>query len=675
MALMNAYAMKTPHAAVRTVQKRTQDMVLVEEHVSKIARVFLHVTQQNEQLRKSVDILTNDISYYWKLTMDERHKTARLVASMGIDAEVLSHLKTLVRKFETDQVEPLTRDFELVEDLDHQRWQLLDEMIFDLATVCNVFQYACRQPIGKICDSAAKLRSTQELIAQQLQANALVSSKLRLENQSEKSRNELLHIVKDEKLAEKSTSKSQASASRQLCVEEVEKLDERILMRETLYEQNCRKEAEIQEHKLKTQADLKAVTARATLLDGELELARVGLQGILQKISSTQARSSDQNARLHELTQRCSNLLTHNRKITDDIDDFREQELNVKDEIDFAEDELKKAKAHVLSAQSITTSLTDGIAAELVRMTNTVRLHDEKQSQLDALYHKLQVKKDAVRSAILEASQRAQSARAELPRARTEYADIRTKLESLRKELELAVCNNQHQKQRCDKVRIAAEEAEAALAAYKNSRANQYMRDIEAAVRDKQAKLQVLVQRCNELQAKDSDLRVKQAALATCSTAKNAAEIPLSISQSELDKLVSLSVEQQRVSLEAAFQLEILPQMQALEVLQSGRRLEIARSHREAGLDKLRAKIREIKTGKRAPLRAQHLNSEGMRQVQRTVVVRSAPNPSSSQAAASNSVYADGVKRSTNAALSASTVTHSSTSTSMGDWFNDADLW
>jgi hypothetical protein len=313
-------------------------------------------------------------------------------------------------------------------------------------------------------------------------------------------------------------------------------------------------------------------------------------------------------------------------------------------------------------------------------MTNTVRLHDEEQAQLDHLYKCLQLKKDANRSAILEASHRAQSARAELPRAKADYAEIQKRLESLRKELESAARKNQTQKQTCEKVHVAAEEAQAALVAYKNARAHQYMQDLEAAVRDKQAKLQALVQRSDELQAKESDLHAKHVALVSCSTAKNAAEVPLTVSQSELDKLVASGVEEQRATLEAAFQLEISPKVKALEELQSGRRLELARSHREAGLDKLRAKIREMKTGgKRAPPRAQHFNSEEIHQLQSTVYVRNVSKPNAAPASAAavavagNFVLVDGVKRSAKPPVSTFSPSNVSTS-SPGDWFNE-DLW
>ena len=106
----------------------------------------------------------------------------------------------------------------------------------------------------------------------------------------------------------------------------------------------------------------------------------------------------------------------------------------VQQEIFVVNEEQELARARVLFAQNITTSLTESITAQQERMTQTVRLHDERQAQQDKLYQALQRKKDEYRRNVLEASQRAQDLRAEIPRVKAEYAEQTKTLASMKKE-------------------------------------------------------------------------------------------------------------------------------------------------------------------------------------------------------------------------------------------------
>ncbi len=594
--------MRAPQVLPRSVltQKRTNQMLQVDQQVSKIARIFREREQTYQLLEQSVTKATTQLSYICKLTLEERHRSARLATSTEQSKETLCTLKEQIRILGDEQLDPLNKDFERVRLTAEAKKALASEIETDISYVTHMLRSLCQDPLATLKEHMQLMKSAQLKQLQEIQEKRKEADRLR-EHLHSKS------MSLDALLSDNLNVKTMLEESAQ----DVRDLQAAVAEAEALLTSNMQKYAEIkawndaeQKKRDNELEESKASVLRAKeeslIWESEIEIARLNKSTLLNNVKSSQARAEDQRTRCDELLSRVEELTARADGIRGEVADLTAQSDRLQTERCALEQEQRAARARVEAVQETTAALTESIARQQELMTDTVRQHDDRQAQQSKLYEALQARKDSQRAATLQHSQRTKDMLSELQRAKCSSMHQSNTLATLQAEAHIAEQNRSAQQRATDAAQLAAAEATAALKAQLEARAQDHAESLSKELANQKKRILQQAQQVEALQRAEEDSRDKIQALSNASFSPEDIIRLLPDLQNELDHIIAEEVKQQKETLEEAFLAETATQRAALDDIRSGKRLEREYTSRKAGAKQLQSKIDDAMSAVRA---------------------------------------------------------------------------
>jgi len=636
----------------------------VDAQVNKIARIFREREQASQELAHTINKAGAQLNYIWRLTLQERHRNARLATSNDQTADALNALEKLIGSLGKDELEPLNSDFQRVQITHENVRSLASEMDSDISIITDHFEATCQNPIALLREEISRLRvahdsrlqlaesksrARYQLCAQveqqSLSLDTIISAKLALAAAEEKTADKIVTLeayIEEEKSVLSRKQRELDEILQRIRNEERKKMDEVAAARGSL--EDAREEC--------------------AALDAELERAHASRHAHLQTVQTESKRVDDQSTRCADTQKRIAELEVRKASQLESIADMQAREECARKDCQTMLQQRQIALSRVEAAQETTSSLAETINRQQLLMTESVLEHDERQKLQSKLYEALQAQKDSQRSAALQTAQQAKDLHEEVQHQCEAAAQQANELSLLRLQLQEATQARNMQQQAADKELIKAAETEEALRAHVEARMQCYAEDVQMLTAAKEVEAQEAIQRYKVMQQKEREMSSRVRALATSSNTLTESTRLLPHLHSELDSLIAQCIEEQRQSLEAALAEKMAPQLQALHELNSGERLEAERKQGEATLHELESKIdtalRTVRDHGRVspPLRATEF--EEKQGFQRYTRVNIKPRPATSQPVSP---------------LSSMSSTVTPVKASPRDWFSEADMW
>lgn len=573
--------------------KRTQEMQQVDAQVSKIAKIFKEREQASQELAQTINRANAQLNHVWRMTLQERHRNARLSTSNDQAGDVLAALKKHVENLGKCELDPLNNDFERVEITDKNTRSLAEEMESDIAGIAAKFKSQCLEPLVFLREEISRLREEHARRIQDVEHKNQDCILLRAQVDQQS-------LNLDEAITEKlalTTGDGEKGHTITILQTSIEKTKNALETNkgrlDELVQWTTNEELKKQEEMAAARASLEGAKEESLALDAEIERAHTSKHAHLQIADAEKQRAEDQSTRCSDARKRTAELEVRKAELLANIADVKAREECAQKDIQIMHQQQQLAHAKVDAAQETTSSLVESIARQQLLMTETVLKHDERQAQQSKLYQAVQVQKDSQRTTALQNTQLAKNIKEEVQRQKEAASQQEQKLSLLRTELHEASQARYLQQQTADKELVAAAEAEEALRAHVEARMQCYAEDLQVLVAAKEVEVQDAVQKHKETQQQEREMGTRVHTLASKPNTLAESTRLLPDLQCELDRLIAESMEEQKLSFETALQEKLAPQLQALSELTSGKRLEAERQRSEAAVKELESKIKD----------------------------------------------------------------------------------